>query len=99
MKEETSTSLCRPDLHSELGTGSPFIEPDLRVSTAAEAIYVKYAHRYLNDIEREKVQKRRICEIFQSSVRSKILTKKCINIETRRSTTPEKRVILVQGPC
>jgi len=22
-----------------------------------------------------------------------------INIETRRSTTPEKRVILVQGPC
>ena len=25
--------------------------------------------------------------------------KKSINIETRRSTTPGKRVILVQGPC
>ncbi|KAF9444366.1 hypothetical protein P691DRAFT_348878 [Macrolepiota fuliginosa MF-IS2] len=25
--------------------------------------------------------------------------RKKINIETRRSTTPEKRVILVQGPC
>ncbi|KAG1827470.1 uncharacterized protein BJ212DRAFT_1312554 [Suillus subaureus] len=25
--------------------------------------------------------------------------KRAINIETRRSTTPGKRVILVQGPC
>ena len=29
----------------------------------------------------------------------KSVQKEAINIETRRSTTPEKRVILVQGPC
>ena len=28
-----------------------------------------------------------------------IVEKKSINIETRRSSTLEKRVILVQGPC
>lgn len=28
-----------------------------------------------------------------------IPSQKAINIETRRSTTPGKRVILVQGPC
>jgi hypothetical protein len=41
--------------------------------------------------------------VFTVSQRSRGLKRKKkkskINIETRRSTTPEKRVILVQGPC
>ena len=48
----------------------------------------KAINQYMDD----KVKKEANGTMFERKRRA-------INIETRRSTTPEKRVILVQGPC
>ena len=39
-------------------------------------------------------------DVWDAATNSRnIIEKRSINIETRRSSTLEKRVILVQGPC
>ena len=39
------------------------------------------------------------CKVVKTETGAGSKVQVAINIETRRSTTPGKRVILVQGPC